>query len=176
VLVFERESDARRVHDVLGKRFEKYGLTLHPEKTQLLSFFPPTGGKEEETFVLLGFTHFWARSRKGNSIVKRKTNTLRLSAALQRVGKWCRLHRHDPIPDQHQYLSSVIRGHCQYYGITGNSWSLQLFREGVRYLWRKWLKRRSNATARNGRAWWDGLCKNYPMPPAIAVHSVLRVT
>ena len=38
VLVFEVEGDARRVLDVLPKRFGKYGLTLHPEKTRLVPF------------------------------------------------------------------------------------------------------------------------------------------
>ena len=27
--------------EVLPKRFEKYGLTIHPEKTWLISFYPP---------------------------------------------------------------------------------------------------------------------------------------
>jgi len=37
-LVFEREEDARRVLAVLSKRFAKYGLRLHPEKTRLVDF------------------------------------------------------------------------------------------------------------------------------------------
>jgi hypothetical protein len=44
VLVFEREGDARRVLDVLPKRFGKYGLTLHPEKTRLVPFQGPRPG------------------------------------------------------------------------------------------------------------------------------------
>src|SRR5690606_33593438 len=34
VFVFEREQDARRVLEVLPKRFERFGLTLHPDKTR----------------------------------------------------------------------------------------------------------------------------------------------
>ncbi len=41
VICFEREEDARRVMEVLPKRMEKYGLTLHPEKTRLVEFRPP---------------------------------------------------------------------------------------------------------------------------------------
>jgi RNA-directed DNA polymerase len=68
---------------VLPKRFEKYGLTIHPDKTRLVPFERPCGGsargKTEEqnppgTFELLGFTHFWARSRNGTWVVKRKTS------------------------------------------------------------------------------------------------------
>ncbi|HWT78300.1 MAG TPA: reverse transcriptase domain-containing protein, partial [Candidatus Methylomirabilis sp.] len=38
VMGFTREEDARRVLDVLPKRFAKYGLALHPEKTRLVPF------------------------------------------------------------------------------------------------------------------------------------------
>ncbi|PZS11547.1 MAG: group II intron reverse transcriptase/maturase, partial [Solirubrobacterales bacterium] len=85
VVVFEREEDARRVMDVLPKRLGKYGLTLHPEKTRLIDFRRPdrrgplssNGGNDDQprpgTFDLLGFTHYWARSRKGGWVVKQKT-------------------------------------------------------------------------------------------------------
>ena len=45
-LMFSQESDARRVKEVLPKRFGKYGLALHPEKTRLLDFRHP--GRREE--------------------------------------------------------------------------------------------------------------------------------
>ena len=69
VLAFEREEDARRVLAVLGKRFGKYGLRLHPDKTRLVDFRRPTrrgsgGTQRERSFALLGFTHHWRRSRK----------------------------------------------------------------------------------------------------------------
>jgi hypothetical protein len=38
VLCFQYREDAEKVMDVLPKRFAKYGLTLHPEKTRLLEF------------------------------------------------------------------------------------------------------------------------------------------
>ena len=62
VLAFEREEDARRVLAVLGKRFGKYGLRLHPEKTRLVDFRSPSrrtpgGTQRERSFALLGFTH-----------------------------------------------------------------------------------------------------------------------
>lgn len=45
VLAFALEADARRVMAVLPKRFGKYGLTLHPDKTRLVKFTRPrTGG------------------------------------------------------------------------------------------------------------------------------------
>ena len=91
VMVFASETDARRVLDVLPKRFGKYGLTLHPEKTRLVEFRPH--GREDSqpshqakrSFDFLGFTHYWARSRRGTWVVKRKTAGSRFSRALKRV-------------------------------------------------------------------------------------------
>src|SRR5207247_2654515 len=82
VIGFACEKDARRVLEVLPKRFGKYGLTLHPDKTRLVPFQrpapqPPSNssehGRRSGTFDLLGFTHYWGRSRKGVWVVKRKT-------------------------------------------------------------------------------------------------------
>ena len=38
VLCFQYREDAEKVLSVLPKRFAKYGLTLHPEKTRLVAF------------------------------------------------------------------------------------------------------------------------------------------
>jgi hypothetical protein len=38
VILFTHEEDARRVMEVLPKRFGKYSLTLHPDKTRLIPF------------------------------------------------------------------------------------------------------------------------------------------
>jgi group II intron reverse transcriptase/maturase len=89
VLVFQREDDARRVLAVLPKRFAKYGLKLHPEKTRLVPFLrPPLSGPSSKgpgSFDFLGFTHYWARSRKGTNVVKQKTAKKRLQRALGRI-------------------------------------------------------------------------------------------
>ena len=114
-----REDDARRVMEVLPKRFEKYGLTVHPDKTRLIKFRSPSAneplGKSPDhrpgTFDLLGFTHYWGSSRKGNWVVKRKTSASRFTRAIRTVAQWCRLHRHDSIVTQHHTLSQKLRGH-----------------------------------------------------------------
>jgi len=119
VLLFANEADARRVLDVLPKRFGKYGLTLHPDKTQLVEFRrpaqrPPSSDDDPsgggETFDLLGFTHFWGLSRTGKWIVKRKTASDRFRRALKRVVQWCREHRHDEVRAQWQALVRKLRG------------------------------------------------------------------
>jgi RNA-directed DNA polymerase len=182
VMVFACEEDARRVLEVLPQRFAKYGLTLHPDKTKLVPFerpalLPPQGpsesGNQPGTFDLLGFTHFWARSRQGSFVVKRKTAQDRLSRAVKKIAVWCRINRHQPLTVQHQTLSQKLRGHFGYYGITGNSPALSRFRAAVQRTWRQWLSRRR----RRGFLSWTTfarLLKRYPLPAAIAVHSVCR--
>lgn len=178
VIVFSRETDARKVFDVLPKRFGKYGLTLHPEKTRLLSFFRPRRRprKEDpkaETFDLLGFTHYWGKSRKGNWIAKRKTARDRLSRAIKTIWTWCRDHRHWAVREQQAKLNQKLRGHCAYYGITGNSLSLDRFRRALLRSWRFWLDRRS----RRATMTWERfsrLLERLPIAPAWAICSSLR--
>lgn len=181
VLGFAREEDARRVMDVLPKRFGKYGLSLHPTKTRLVRFLRPRPrllaeeagpSLRPETFDLLGFTHFWGRSRKGAWVVKKKTARSRLRRALRSVSQWCRAHRHDPIGAQQQTLSQKLRGHDAYYGVTGNYESLRRYHEAVTRIWRRWLSRRSQQTPT--RSWFTRLLERYPLPRAVVVHSVMR--
>ena len=177
VMVFSNEADARRVMDVLPKRFGKYGLTLHPEKTRLIEFRPPIGRSQSSgqscAFDLLGFTHYWSRSRRGTWVVKRQTASKRMSRGLRAITEWCRRHRHLPVREQHRKLSEKLRGHCAYYGITGNSSSLSGFRTHVHRIWRYWLSRRNRERAMTW-ACFNRLLQRYPLPAAVAVHSVCR--
>ena len=181
VMGFSHEEDARRVMDVLPKRFGKYGLTLHPDKTRLVPFRRPTGGSRRQeperdppgTFDLLGFTHYWGLSLNRRWVVKRKTARSRFTRAITAVARWCQKSRHQSIAEQHKTLSRKLRGHFAYYGITGNSAMLSCFRYEVLRVWRKWLARRK----RGDRYAWSGfarLLEYYPLPAARAVHSVCR--
>jgi len=182
VMGFSCEEDAKRVMEVLPKRFGKYGLTLHPDKTRLVPFrrpspCPPRDGSGSEsppgTFDLLGFTHYWSRSRKGNWVVKRKTAPSRFTRAIRAIAQWCRLHRHRPVAEQHQTLSQKLGGHFAYYGITGNSAALARLRCEVERIWRKWLSRRKRGQPMP----WERFAKlleRYPLPAAVAVHSAYR--
>jgi RNA-directed DNA polymerase len=175
VILFTCEEDARRVMDVLPKRFGRYGLALHPEKTRLVDFRrprPPPSSRSGDggpagpgTFDLLGFTHHWARSRRGFWVVKRRTASDRFSRALKRVSDWCRRNRHLPVKQQWATLGAKLRGHFGYYGLIGNSRSLERFRFAVVHVWRKWLSRRSQ---RAHMAWdrMNCLLERYPLPRA----------
>src|SRR5687767_3449159 len=110
VMLFEFEDDARRVMDVLSKRFDKYGLTLHPDKTRLVPFkrpdrMRPKRDDDDETgpprgplsFDFLGFTIHWGKSLAGKWVVRERTANDRFRRALKRISEWCRSHRHDPL-------------------------------------------------------------------------------
>jgi RNA-directed DNA polymerase len=174
VMGFACEEDARRVLAVLPKRFGKYGLQLHPDKTRLVPFRPPTGappcpGRQPDppsgSFDFLGFRHFWGQSRRGYWVVKRRTMPSRFGRALRRIAAWCRLNRHAPLREQHQTLIQKVRGHYAYYGITGNDRALNRFRYEVIRIWRTWLSRRRR---RHQYPWWRfvRLLAFFPLPPA----------
>jgi len=171
VILCARKDDAQRVMEVLPKRFGKYGLTLHPDKTRLVPFQRPDKAPPDEppsSFDLLGFTHLWGRSYKGRWVVKRRTAKDRLSRAIRRVADWCREHRHMPIRLQWQALCRKLRGHFGYYGITSNMHALRRFIRQVVRVWWKWLARRSNA----GKTWASmlQLLRWLPLPEARIVH------
>jgi group II intron reverse transcriptase/maturase len=178
VMGFTREFDARRVMDVLPLRFAKFGLAIHPDKTRLVRFGRPTSRRPPPTccpgtFEFLGFTHFWALSRKGTWVIKRKTATSRLSRSTAALSQWCRRNRHRPIAEQHEQLCAKLRGHYGYYGITGNSQGLSRFRTAATHIWYKWLCRRKRKPYPDW-AWFQRLLRRYPLPPATPVHSVCR--
>ena len=171
VICFEREDDARKIAEVLPKRFAKYGLTLHPDKTRLFCYNKPDQGDEGDptSFDFLGFTHYWGQSRSGRWVVKRKTSAKRLARKAHEIWQWCRQNRHEPIGWQQQRLTSRLLGYYNYFGIPCNYRALmQLFRR-VRFGWHYWLSRRSQrATIR----WkdFDWLTERFPLPRPRIVH------
>lgn len=174
VMGFELKEDAERVLTVLPKRFGKYGLTIHPDKTQLVAFGRPSGtqGEKPGTFDFLGFTHYWGKSHRGKWIIRQKTARQRLSRGLKRIDEWCHRHRHEPVVEQHRELCQKIRGHYAYDGITGNGLWLKKFNQGVRRIWQKWLHRRSRTSSDMP---WDRfvrLMERYRFPPISIVHPV----
>lgn len=173
VILFENPRDAERVMEILPKRMEKFGLTLHPEKTRLIPLQrPPMGqqhGKGPGTFDFLGFTCFWKRTRMGRWEIAFKTRSVRLHGAIQRIYEWCRLHRHLPVREQHAALKSRIRGHINYFGVNGNGRSLTRLVFHATRAWFKWLCRRSQK-ARLTWERYEDLLHDFPLPqPSIRV-------
>lgn len=168
IIGFERMEDAQRVKGVLGKRMEKYGLTLHPEKTRLVKFKRPSlaqkGGKGGGNFDFLGFTVYWKQNRSGIGWhMACKTRKAKLSAAINAVYQQCRIGRHSPMSVQHKALVDKVRGHFGYFGVNDNIRCLKILQLMTKRAWFKWLNRRSQRS----KMTWDRfseLLDDYPLP------------
>lgn len=149
VICFQHREDADRVQVVLGKRLNKFALTLEPSKTKLVKFgrFAQreacAKGKRTETFFFLGFTHYCTRNRKGNFKVGRKTEKSRLRRTLAALRELMRDIRHWSLRDQVGRLNQSLRGHYAYYGLAGNLRSLRKVYRFVERYWHKMLCSRS---------------------------------
>ena len=76
--------------------------------------------------------------------------------------------RHLPIPEQGQWLRSVVRGHLRYYAVPDNNEAIRAFRiRAVRH-WRHALRRRSQRT----RVTWERMYRLEArwIPPAPVQH------
>lgn len=169
LLLFSNKEDAERVMKVLAKRLQKYGLSLHPEKTKLVEVTGRDRGTPS-TFDFLGFTHYMGKSRKGKRILKRKTSKKKLKASLQRMNEWMKANRHKPVDQLIHELNRKLRGHYGYYGITFNYPGLNHYHHKVRQMLHKWLNRRGGKP----RWCWDRytgqLLEQYPLEQPRIVH------
>ena len=143
-------------------RLKEFSLSLHPDKTRLIEFgrFAATNRKRRglskpETFNFLGFTFISGKSRRGHFLIKRKTRRDRMQAKLQEIKKELRQRMHQPIPEQGKWLKQVVTGFFAYHAVPTNFRALQAFRDHVKDLWRRSLKRRSQ----RDRTTWQRITK-----------------
>jgi RNA-directed DNA polymerase len=161
VMGFQDRGDADRCLRELRKRFERFGLQLHPEKTRLIEFGRYAAERREkrgqgkpETFNFLGFTHYCGTTRKGAFTIKRKSIAKRMRAKLQEIKTQLRLRMHNSVVEVGGWLRSVVRGWFNYHAVPGNVNCLDQFRTQVQRLWRRVLRKRSQ----KGRCWtWERL-------------------
>jgi group II intron reverse transcriptase/maturase len=173
IIGFEHREDAERVMAVLGKRMQRYGLSLHPDKTRLAPFRQPErgqqGGKGPATFDFLGFTLYWRRTRTGRWRLGCKTRRARQGRAISAVYDWCRSHRHRPVAEQHAALRRRIQGHFNYFGVNGNLGQLKRLAYHARRAWFTWLRRRGQRVRLNWGRFRD-LLRALPLPiPRVVV-------
>jgi len=175
VLGFQYADDARRMLHDLRERMTKFGLKLHEEKTRLIEFGRlPTldharrGKRRPETFAFLGFTHYCGRTRDGRFVVKRKTQSKRMTVKLKALRVEARRRMHTPVSDQHHWLCQVLRGHYAYYGLSSNIRCLKSYLEQVRHTWFRALRRRSQRCM-TWRAFGQ-LLTRFPLPTPRIMH------
>lgn len=155
VMLFEDEDDASRVMDVLPKRFERYGLTLHPDKTRQVAFKRPdrgASGRDDDegrggggplSFDFLGFTIHWGKSLAGKWVVRERTAKDRFHRSRKNIWALCKKLRHAPLEQQREAINARLRGHYGYFGRTGNRGRLWALFSGARRTWHHWLSHRS---------------------------------
>jgi group II intron reverse transcriptase/maturase len=175
VIGCEREDDARRILAVVPRRCARFHLSIHPQKTRLVRFRPQDspgpGEGGDGTFDFLGLTHYWAKSRRGYGVIKRRTAKNRRRRAMRAVWHWCRAHRHEPIREQYRQLRAKLRGPYQYDGLRGNYRKLEALYRGVEHAWRYWLSRRGGPRPIRGETF-ANLRAVLPLPTPRIVHSI----
>lgn len=172
----ELEEDAKRIMNVLSKRFNRFDLTIHPEKTVLVDFTKPDRNGDNKpggrTFDFLGFTHYWAKTLRGYWVIKRKTVGKRLRRFMKAMWQWCRENRHEPLKEQYAALCAKLRGYYQYHGIRCNYKALETVFEFTQHAWRYWLSRRSHKSYINLEKFASSILSTYPLPKPRIIHNI----
>ncbi len=149
VACFEQEADARRFLMAMTERLVQFDLEVEPSKTAILRFGRQALGRTASqsqaprTFSFLGFTHYMGRSRRGRFVVGRKTEAKRVRRKLKQLSAHLRRMRTQGGQAMVAYLRRHLRGHIQYYGVSGNSRGVAGYVYFATGLLFKWLNRRS---------------------------------
>jgi hypothetical protein len=114
IVGFQHRTDAERFLLELRGRLAKFLLELNPDETRLVAFGPLPSQDVESAgstrdFNFLGFTHVCARTRQGRFLLSRHTMRTGMTTKLHEVSAGMRRRRHDPIPNQGQWLASGPR-------------------------------------------------------------------
>jgi group II intron reverse transcriptase/maturase len=173
IIGFEAKSDAERIMEILPKRFERFDLSLNMKKTKLVKFGKPgkAGKYKPGTFDFLGFTFYWAKSRLGYWVIKKKTAKKSLMRFMKALWLWCRKNRHKPLKEQYKELCIKLRGHYQYFGVRSNYKALGTVRDYLVRAWRFWLSRRCH---KGGITWenFEKIKSDFPLPLPRIIHSI----
>jgi group II intron reverse transcriptase/maturase len=168
VCAFEKEADAQRFYEALGKRLKKFNLELSAEKTHIIPFSPT--GLGSTSFDFLGFEYRWGKDRAGKPHVEKRTARKNLRNSLTRFKLWLKENRHRRLPDLFRLLNAKLTGYFNYYGVHGNIRSLEYFYyQVIRQIW-KYLNRRSQRKSYN----WDGFRQLLTQFGVVKPHIVKR--
>lgn len=111
-------------------RFEKQNTTSSKRKAN--------------TFDFLGITHYCDKTKRGHFKVGRKTSAKKFRAKAKELNQWLKAIRNLVLTkDWWKTLSSKLRGHYEYYGVSENYASIHKFYTLAIRLARKWMNRRS---------------------------------
>jgi group II intron reverse transcriptase/maturase len=182
ICLVEDRHDANRILKALKRRFTKYGLELHPDKTSVFSFGryeKSTADKEERkanTFDFLGITHYCDKTRRGYFKVGRKTSAKKFRAKVKDLNLWLKSIRNQVLTkDWWKTLGLKLQGHYEYYGVSENFVHIRKFYKLAIRLAKKWMNRRSQKKAMN----WEKMnnyLSLYPLPKPSIRHNFYIAT
>ena len=177
IILMQSKEEAKKVKELLQRRFKEYELQLHPEKTKVVSFgrYERENAERQErkanTFEFLGFMHYCAVSRKGWFKVGRKTSRTKFCKSCRAMNSWLRRIRNAlKTREWWTTLIAKVRGHYQYYGISENYRSISKFYYLVVKMVHKWLNRRRQKRTMDWERFKEYL-KQHPIPKPYIAHS-----
>ena len=182
VCLVQYQEDARRIERALSKRFNKYDLQLHPEKSRNISFGryerqnASNTGRRANTFDFLGFTHYCDKTRKGYFKLGRKTSAKKFRAKCKDLNTWFKAIRNLlPTRQWWKTLKAKLRGHFEYYGVSGNFPAIAKYYSIAKRLAKKWLNRRSQ---KRKMSWekFNKYIERYPLPQPRITHDFYTLT
>jgi len=177
--MMQYQHSAEKLERMLRERFKEFELTLHRQKTRTISFGryerqnARRDNRRANTFDFLGFTHYCGLSRKGKFLVGRRTSAKKFRKACAKMNKWLKEKRVIRISNWWPVLVSKLRGHYNYYGVSGNSQMIANFRYRTIRAVYKWLNRRGDCKSCNWKQFGAYLA-HYPLPPARIVHNLYK--
>jgi group II intron reverse transcriptase/maturase len=140
LIMFQSETEAKKVMEALQRRLGDFALEVAEDKTRILPFGCYRGTKED--FDFLGFTFYNTKTRAGGYRVGVRTSKKKLKAKRQAAKAWLRTRLTKPVAETMRTLAAVIRGHCNYYGVNGNYRSIVKFWEYLKDSTYRMLNRR----------------------------------
>ncbi len=182
ICMVQYADDAQRIEQALRERFARFDLELHPEKTRVISFgrYERENAKQQNrrtnTFNFLGFTHYCDTSRRGKFIVGHKTSRKKFRMKCKEMNDWLRRIRNfKKAKEWWPILQAKLRGHYQYYGVSGNMQSLKRFYLLTVRMTLKWLNRRSQRKSFNWKRF-EKYLEHYPLPRPKIVHKLYTLS
>jgi RNA-directed DNA polymerase len=182
VILVQFKDEAHRLMGLLRERFARYELQLHPDKTRVISFgrYEVENAKKQKrgdyTFDFLGLTHYCTKSRHGGYLVGRRTVAKRFRKKIGEMKQWLKAQRNVlKLSELWKVIAAKLRGHYQYYGISGNYRGIYRYYHCTIRLVFKWLNRRSQRSSFN----WEQFTKylgRYPLPKPHIAHKLYKLS
>jgi len=182
VVCFERQEEAEAFGKLLRERLEKFGLKVSEKKSRTLEFGrkawkkSQSGGNRVETFDFLGFTHYCDETRKGAFKLERKTSLRKFQAKLVAANLWLKSIRNvAKLTVWWSVFQAKLRGHYNYYGVSGNMQKMKAFHHRTKMMAFKWINRRSQKISFTWEEFEHFLRWN-PLPQPRILHNLYAFT